>query len=81
MSPEPLPEMPSTSKKKTKRKQKTKSSMADPKLINKKYGLIPQHSPLHPSPSRTSPSEKQQVNDYKSPRYAPIFLSLIPTYS
>lgn len=71
MSPEILPEMPSTSKKKTKRKQKTKASMADPKLMNKKYNLIPQHSPLHPSPSRTSPSEKNQLvnNDYKSPRY------------
>lgn len=60
---------PSSAKKKTKKKQKTKNTtMADPKLMNKKYGLIPQHSPLHPSPSRTSPSEKNPIgNDYKSP--------------
>lgn len=61
--------MPSTSKKKAKRKQKVKESTNnDPKLTNKKYGLIPQHSPLHPSPSRNSPNEsKNQTfnNDFK----------------
>lgn len=71
VSPE-LDELQSTFRKKVKRKQKTKeSAITDPKLVNKKYGLIPQHSPLHPSPSRTSPNESKNMNsnsDYKLPR-------------
>lgn len=71
MSPE-LDDLQSAFKKKVKRKQKTKEpAIADPKLVNKKYGLIPQHSPLHPSPSRRSPNESKNLNnnsDYKLSR-------------